>query len=252
MEGLSIVMPVFNEESEVGKVLDKLLALPLDRTSSEIIVVNDASTDGSGTVISSKAGIVAINNEKNLGYGASLKKGILRAKFDKIAICDSDNTYPVEKIPELLGYLDGYDMAVGRRKRIEYPELNWLKQIGRAAIDLLCSYLAGSWIPDINSGLRVFKKDIALKNMDLLCDRFSFTTSITLAAFSQKAGVLYKDIDYCVEETHRRSKVKMVSDGYKTVLLILNHGLRRHVIKTAFLFLFVLAAVIAAGVLVFK
>jgi len=236
MEGLSIVIPLFNEESEAGKVIDKLLALPLAEGAREIIVVNDASTDHSLAAVSSKAGITIINNETNLGYGASLKRGILKAKFDRIAICDADNTYPVEDIPELLAALDGFDMVVGRRKVIVYPEFNWLKQIGRAAIDLLCSYLAGNWIPDINSGLRVFKKDIALRNMDSLCDRFSFTTSITLLVFSQKGKVLYRDIDYCLEPTKRRSKVKMARDGFTTLGMILRLGFQFMTVKAVLLF----------------
>ena len=226
MKGLSIVIPVYNEENEIGKVIGTLKAVVEKEPSGcEIIVVNDGSTDGTKNVLDGETGIMVIDNTVNMGYGASLKRGIDSAKYELIAIADADNTYPVEVITELARLMDNFDMVIGERKKIAYPRFNWIKQRGRDAMDFLCSYLVGHRIPDINSGLRVFKKDMALRFKDRLCDRFSFTTSLTLLSFFNGYKVSYIPIDYCLFPAQRKTKVRIWKDGWRTLLMVISLGL---------------------------
>jgi glycosyltransferase involved in cell wall biosynthesis len=250
MNGLSVVVPVYNEEHEVGKVLQALkTAFTNVPFKFEIIVVNDGSTDTTMQILKQAAGITVIDNPVNKGYGASLKCGIERAKYDLVAITDADNTYPVEEITRFAGLMDDCDMVVGKRKKIVYPRFDWIKQRGRDAIDFLCSYLVGHWIPDINSGLRIFRKDIALKFKEELCDRFSFTTSLTLLAFFHNYKVSYFPINYYCIQTQRKTKVRMWKDGWMTLLLILSLGFKYA--KTRILALLSALVIIIAGVLFF-
>lgn len=246
---LSIVIPAYNEVGEIEHVIERIrgavAALNID---SELIVVNDGSTDGTGRILEARKDILLLTNERNSGYGFSLKRGIERASNDTVMIIDADNTYPAHEISRLLAISDRYAMVVGRRTHIVYSRFNWLKQRGRDFFDLFCGYLAGARIPDINSGLRVFKKSIVTGFLDELCDRFSFTTSLTLLMFFRRHSVAYIDIDYCLEDVHRTTKVRIFSDGWKTLGLILKAGMRHAPLK-----LFIpLAALLAVMVFLLK
>lgn len=222
-----MVIPAYNEEKEIIKVLDRLKKSLAGVTETcEVIVINDASTDNTEKALINRSDIKLINNSRNLGYGASLKKGIGIAKHETIAIIDADNTYPAEEISNFLSFIGDYDMVVGARRKIIYPTLNWIKQWGRDVIDWLCSYLVGGWIPDINSGLRVFKKSIVLRFINQLCDRFSFTTALTLLMFFNECKVKYLPIDYQTNQTESVSKVRIWRDGLRTFLIIIKLGFR--------------------------
>jgi glycosyltransferase involved in cell wall biosynthesis len=237
-KNISIIIPVYNEEKEIENVINRLnKTLSNNGINYEIIVVNDASTDATERILLQRNDIKLISNVENIGYGGSIKKGIEVAKYDIVAITDGDNTYPVEVIPDLLNFIGDYDMVVGARNKIVYSKLNWVKQIGRKVIEILCSYLTAHWIPDINSGLRLFKKDIVLKFIDQLCNRFSFTTTLTLLSFFNGCKVKYVSIGYKQERTSSVSKVRIWRDGLKTFLLVIKLGLRYAPHKIIFLLL---------------
>jgi glycosyltransferase involved in cell wall biosynthesis len=241
---VSMIVPAYNEEQEVGRVIAKLKKTLKDCCSEfEVIVVNDASTDGTLAAMSVE-GVTVINNEHNLGYGASIKQGLKIARYDWIGIIDADNTYPVEELPLLFERVIDHAMVVGKRKRIVYSKLNWLKQRGRGFFDLLCSYLAGHWIPDINSGLRIFKKALVVPLQRELCDRFSFTTSLTLLMFFKRCPVTYVPVGYELEMINRHSKVKIWKDGYRTLLLVLSLGFHYRPLRTLLLFVVPVAALV--------
>ncbi len=102
--GISIIMPVYNEEVGLKKTLNKMKAI-LNNESYETIIVNDGSSDSTSDVLKEFKGIMVIDHENNHGYGASLKTGIKNANNDIICITDADGTYPNEKIPYLLKQL---------------------------------------------------------------------------------------------------------------------------------------------------
>lgn len=249
-ENISVIVPVYNEEREIGKVLSRLgKAFSNAAVPYEIIVVNDASTDNTRNVIfEATSNIKLLDNPVNIGYGASIKKGLKIAKYEIVAIIDADNTYPVEEIPNFLNLIGNYDMVVGDRIKIVYPKLNWIKQRGRNAMDWLCSYLTSSWIPDINSGLRIFKKNIVLKFIDQLSNRFSFTTSLTLLMFFHQYKIKYLPIQYRTNPTESVSKVRIWRDGLKTLLLIFNLGFRYRPVKMFLLFVILIILFFLVGV----
>lgn len=192
---VSVVIPAFNEEAGVRLVVVELQEL-LQRQGigAEIIVVDDGSADATARA-AHQAGARVIRHRSNRGYGAALKTGIAAARHDTIAITDADGTYPAEHIPELLAALENADMVVGSRsgKNVRIP---LIRRPAKWVLNRLANYLASARIPDLNSGLRVFRRDVVMQYFPLLPDQFSWTTTITLAMHCDKYAVSYLPINY--------------------------------------------------------
>ncbi|MFP4059667.1 MAG: glycosyltransferase family 2 protein [Bacteroidales bacterium] len=217
MKFLSIIIPVYNEVGAIEETLSSIKSMMINAgINYEIVVVNDGSTDGTREVLESFEGIRLINSDENRGYGASLKKGIRSAKYDNIAITDADGTYPNERIPEMFTFLGDYDMVVGKRSFKNLPNKT---KPAKWFINKLANYLAGFKIPDINSGLRLFKKEIAVKYFNIISDGFSFTTTITLAMLTNNYNVKYIPIDYYKREG--KSKIKPIYDTFNFIQMII-------------------------------
>lgn len=220
---VSIVVPAYNEENGLGDVLQHLLALEFPYPY-EVILVNDGSSDGTGKVAAQFDAITLVEHHRNQGYGASLKDGIRRAKGDLICITDADGTYPNERIPEIVQYMidQGLDMAVAARtgQNVSIP---LVRRPAKWVIRKFASYVAGMSIPDLNSGLRVFKRETALNFFNILPDGFSFTTTITLGMLTNGHRVDYVPIDY--HQRVGRSKIKPIQDTLNFVQLISRIGL---------------------------
>jgi glycosyltransferase involved in cell wall biosynthesis len=241
---ISIVIPALNEARGVGTTVANISAtlIAANLVPFEIIVVDDGSTDDTGKV-AAEAGARVLRHPHNVGYGRSLKKVIEAATYDMIAICDADGTYPAAAIPELVRlYNDGFDMAVGQRQGAQYRQ-SALKMPLRALLRFLVEWTAGRRIPDINSGLRVFSRDAAMKYFPHLCDTFSFTTSMTLAYMMTKRFVTYYKIDYF--ERTGSSKVRLFKDSLRTLQYIVEAIVYYNPLKI-FLLLSLICVVVAA------
>lgn len=124
--GVTVVVPCYNEEGAVAETVEAVAAV-LDQAAaskdapfeSEMIFVNDGSRDRTLAILrkleSKYPRLRIVDNGTNCGYGASLKRGIAQARYDKIVITDADGTYPNERIPEIARTLDDYDMVTGAR-----------------------------------------------------------------------------------------------------------------------------------------
>ncbi len=223
--GLSIVIPAYNEEKGIGGVMQQLTAMMQSADFDyEIIVVNDGSKDNTGAMLADLADIHLIEHQVNRGYGAALKTGIRAAKHTHICITDADGTYPNERIPAFYAKLqaEGCDMLVGARTG-ENVAIPLVRQPAKWAIRHLAIVVAGQHIPDINSGLRLFDRDVCLRFFGLLPNTFSFTTTITLGLLTNGYHVVYEPIDYLPRKG--RSKIKPIRDTLNFVQLIIRMGL---------------------------
>lgn len=222
-DGLSIVIPAYNEENGIGPVLTELretldsldLGMPV-----EVVIVNDGSSDKTHAAIESHLDelIRLIDHPENRGYGASLKTGIRHAKYPWILITDADGTYPNEFIPDVLEHRDHHEMVVGARIG-EKAHIPMLRRPPKWALRKLASTLSNQKIPDLNSGFRLMKRDVVEKYFNILPNGFSFTTTITLAMFSAGYNVRYVPINY-----HRRegkSKIRPIADTLNFLKLII-------------------------------
>lgn len=231
----SIVIPAYNEGSVIAiTVFDIQKVLTLNNIEgAEIIVIDDGSTDRTADM-SAKSGAITITHPHNIGYGRSLKDGILAAKHDTIIITDADGTYPLEMIPVLYNeYQKGFDMVVGARQGENYDE-SFKKKWLRLVLKKLVEYTAGRKIPDINSGLRIFSKKATLPYFSKLCDTFSFTTSLTLAYMMNGKYVQYIPIDY--KKREGKTKVRLFRDSMRTLQFIIEAILFYNPIKIFIVF----------------
>jgi len=238
----SIVIPAFNEENAIEDTISrcKNIISKYGDGKSEIIVVDDSSSDQTFEM-AKKTGVIVLKHPHNIGYGRSLKDGILKSSNDKIIITDADGTYPIESIPELLNEFDeGFDMVVGARQGKHYHE-SFFKKRFRWLLRLLVEFTAGRKIPDINSGLRVFRKKDIVPFFDTLCDTFSFTTSMTLAYMMKGKFVQYIPIEY--EKRVGETKVKLFKDSTRTLQFIVEAILYYNPIKIFIVFDYLLLTV---------
>lgn len=190
-----MVIPAFNEEDGIEESVGSVLRVMEDSgIDFELIVVDDGSSDRTGQR-SEAAGARVLSLPENRGYGAALKAGIGRAKYEIIVITDADGTYPAESIPVLLHDLGEYDMVVGARVG-ESVAIPLIRRPAKWFLRRLAGYLAGRHIPDLNSGLRVIRKSLVKRFEHLLPSGFSFTTTLTLASLCSGSLVRYSPIDY--------------------------------------------------------
>lgn len=192
---VSVVLPVFNEEGAVGPEIQKIRGVLESRgIVHEIIVVDDGSADQSGTR-AADAGAGVIRHIDNRGYGAAIKTGMAAARYDTIVITDADGTYPADQIPELLAEMETADMVVGARTGAEV-HIPLVRRPAKWVLNWVATRVAGRKIPDLNSGLRAFRRECANQYLSILSNRFSFTSTITLALLGDDYRVVYRPISY--------------------------------------------------------
>ena len=214
---VSVVIPAFNEEQGVGPVVVELLeTLGRHGLEAEIIVVDDGSTDKTASAAAA-AGARVLRHRSNRGYGAALKSGISAASNDYVVITDADGTYPSKYIPELLASLETADMVVGARTGANV-KIPLVRRPAKWLLNRLANYMTNSKIPDLNSGLRAFRRNVAMQYFTILPDQFSWTTTITLAMHCDKYAVTYLPIDYLARKG--RSKIVPWDAGSFAILIL--------------------------------
>jgi len=238
------VIPAHNEEKAIGAVLDELIEV-LEGQKYEIIVVDDGSTDKTPKIVQKKDSIKLIQHHYNKGYGAAIKTGIKNATNEVILIIDGDGSYPVKAIPELLKEADKYDMVVGARTGKEV-KIQLYRRPAKWFLSKLANYLAETKIPDLNSGMRIFRRKEVERFLNILPNKFSFTTTLTLAYHTTGLLVKYVPINYY--KRAGKSKIRPFKDGFNFIMLIFRTITYFNPLKV---FLFVGFAFFLAAVFIF-
>ncbi len=222
----SIVLPCYNEEDAIQQMISELHDQLGSAGLYEIVVVDDGSTDKTDALLQETAGAIpnvrVVTHARNRGYGAALKTGIREASTEMIVILDADGTYPIRNILEMLEFSDSYDMVVGARE-LPWRTYPFLRRIPKLFFRAYCSWLAKQPIPDINSGLRVFRRDVVMRFFRILPNGFSFTTTITLAMLTNHFRVRYFPISYAPRIG--QSKIRPIRDTLNFVQLITRTGI---------------------------
>ena len=193
---VSIVLPVFNEAGHLETELDRIHKTMTDSGHSyEIVVVDDGSTDDSVAILKTRTDIRLIAFDRNRGPGAARKTGTEAARGDIVVWTDVDMSYPNDQIPELIDALAGHDQVVGARTSEEGTH-RFARIPAKWMIRRLAEFLARTPIPDLNSGFRAFRRDVAAQFTYLLPDGFSHVTTLTMVFLSNGYSVSYMEIDY--------------------------------------------------------
>ena len=241
MTALAVVIPAYNEELSLSETVTEVRRVLVEADiEHEIIVVDDGSKDRTAE-IADDLDVRVVRHTRNRGYGTALKSGIRVAAATYIGIVDADGTYPIERLPDLYreAVTTGSEHVIGARKGDQVHDTpgRW---VARRILRLIAFIATGRWIDDLNSGMRVFTRAVALQSWSLFPAGFSFTSTLTIATLQSGVDVRFVPIDYFTREG--KSHIKPVRDFFRFFSLIvrisfLYSPLRFFVVPGSLLFL---------------
>ncbi|MFC2112801.1 glycosyltransferase family 2 protein [Bacteroidota bacterium] len=211
----SVIVPVYNEEDAVRISLDRVMELNLQE-KFEFIYIDDGSDDGTHNIVS-KYPVKLIRHTTNKGYGAALKSGIRHAKGEKLILMDGDGQHDPSYLEEIDRQLDEYDMVLGERTSGSFQVKR--RKAGKKIIRKVGELLVEQKLPDYNSGYRGFHTHQIRSMLHIMPNGFSFSTTSTLAYLKEGYNISTLPIEV-TERIGRKSNVKPVKDGTKTLMLL--------------------------------
>jgi glycosyltransferase involved in cell wall biosynthesis len=213
---VTIVIPAFNEEKTIGDVVRGALA---NVTNAKVLVIDDGSTDDTSTEATS-AGAEVIRHPINKGNGACLKTALRSTKGGIIAVLDADGQHDPKELPSMIEKLGDYDLVVGSRN-FSRQEGSPLRNLGNLILRKLASFLAERDIPDLTSGFRAFRHDVATKFLHLYPNGYSFPSTSTLSFITSGYNVAFVPISVSERPSDTISKLRPFRDGFRFIMFIL-------------------------------
>jgi glycosyltransferase involved in cell wall biosynthesis len=216
-KSLSIIIPSHNDAAGLQTFLPELIKVCSEHYW-RIFVVDDCSKDETASFLAAFGEDVSvITNEQNLGYGASIKRGILAASTEWIATMDADGQHRVDDLERLATLAkSNCDAIIGKRRKTSHAPFS--RQPGKWILKYAANFITGQKISDINCGLRILRRDIMLRLLSITSDRFSFSTSTAICLL--QLGCRVKFAPVTVEERIGKSNVRQIKDGFYTLLLM--------------------------------
>jgi len=220
MISASIIIPTYNEINGLSTILKKIddYLSKNKNTNMEFIFVDDGSDVPIIDKIPLNKNIKILRNEKNSGYGFSIKMAAKEAKNEILAIIDADDSYDLNFLIEKIEKYDTeVDLLVGKRNFL-YDE-GLVRKTYRFMLNKISSVLCNYLIRDLNSGLRIFKKNFFLENLKYFPDGFSLTSTQTLTYVLQNKKIVYEETSY--SKRSGKSKINLFKDPFNFIFLIL-------------------------------
>jgi len=213
---VTIVIPAFNEEKTIGDVVRGAFA---NVSNAKVLVIDDGSTDDTSKEAIS-AGAEVIRHPINKGNGACLKTALRSTQGGVIAVIDADGQHDPKELPDMIEKLGDYDLVVGSRN-FSRQEGSPLRNLGNLILRRLASFLAERDIPDLTSGFRAFRHDIAIKFLHLYPNGYSFPSTSTLSFITSGYNVAFVPISVSGRPTDTISKLRPFRDGFRFIMFIL-------------------------------
>lgn len=208
-----IVMPAYNEERSIGRVIDALRA----EGWTNIIVVDDGSRDRTAEIARSK-GAVVVSHPKNMGLGAALRTGLreaLERGADSAVTFDADGQHDPKAIRELIAALDEADVIIGVRRHFGIP---LHKRLGNFALDFV-TYLFSGVLTDSQSGSRAFNRR-ALEAIRIRSNRYEVSSEIIIQA--RRLGLRFKEVPVrCFYTKYSKARGTTIASGFRILLALL-------------------------------
>lgn len=217
---LAIIVPAYNEEDTIAEVVTRLRAIPIEK---ELIVVNDASTDGTGRVLEGLAGpdLTVLTHPKNRGKGAAIRTAIAAVTAPATVIQDADLEYLPEELPRLLAALAAgrADVVYGSRFRGSLEGMRFANYLCNKGLAWMASILYGQWITDEATCYKLFRTDV-LKALPLVCERFEFCPEVTARVRRRGVRILELPITYQGRTVEAGKKIRLV-DAWEAFVTLL-------------------------------
>jgi len=223
---VTVVLPCYNEQDHVLLEIERITqAMDASEFSYELLVIDDKSTDGTLAVLQAALSryphMRLMPFRTNGGSGTARRIGTREAYGQFVVWTDADMTYPNERIPEFVRHLvdnPGVDQVVGARTTEEGTH-KLLRVPAKWTIRKVAEQLSSTKIPDLNSGLRAFRREVSLPYLRLLPPGFSCVTTITMSFLSNQHPVEYLPIAY--SKRSGTSKFHFTKDAYRYILQVL-------------------------------
>ena len=213
-----VLIPAYNEEKEIGGLLDSL-----KKKGLSILVVDDGSSDSTSKIAKEKADIV-LRNERNLGKGGALRKGIKylldNVEFDYLITMDADNQHSPSDIDSFIECAkEGYAFVIGNRMERHYG-MPLIRVLTNRFMSLLISFIVKQNIPDSQCGFRMIRRDV-LEHICIETDKFEIESEILIKAAKNNFPIKSVPIKSIYFKNHS-SKIHPLYDTFRFLRFIVS------------------------------
>jgi glycosyltransferase involved in cell wall biosynthesis len=229
---LSVVMPVYNERATLRRVVERVLAAPIDL---ELLCVDDGSTDGSREILAEllaqNPSIRVFLQARNMGKGAALRRGIQEARGEFVIIQDADLEYDPGDYPALLDPLiqGQADVVYGSRFQGARPHrvLYFWHSVANWMLTLLSNALTNINLTDMETCYKAFRREV-IQSIPLEEDRFGFEPEITVKVAKRHLRIYEVGIGYWGRTYEEGKKIRW-RDGVRALWCLLKYSIREPV-----------------------
>ncbi len=205
---VSIVVPIFNEAALIGRVLERVRALPFRK---QLILVDDCSTDGTAEILGrekSKSDTIVLRHDQNRGKGAAIRTGLARAVGEIVLIQDADLEYNPEELPPLLDpIIQGKaNVVYGSRFLGEVKKMRFQNRVANWLLARLVSILYGQRITDEATAYKVFRGDL-IRSLDLRCNRYEFCPEVTAKVLKRGEKIVELPVTFTARTVEEGKKI---------------------------------------------